>query len=227
MEQVPKGERMDGVRALIVDDHGFTRVLMNTYLDSLNHVVVGHTGTAREAIEIAAHTKPNLAILDLDLGVGPTGIDLAHGLRKLLPSIGLVMLTSYEDPRLLRVKNLELPLGTVYIGKQEVTSGQMLTDAIELAMANTFSDFSGKNQESISRVYKLSDSQIEIMRLVAAGLSNARIAELQYITEAAVGKAVARLIRQLDIVASKNQNQRVLIAQAYYTAIGPVTARRE
>jgi hypothetical protein len=45
-------------------------------------------------------------------------------------------------------------------------------------------------------------------------------------TEAAVGKAVARLIRQLDLRASQDQNQRVLIAQRYFELTGATSARR-
>ena len=72
----------------------------------------------------------------------------------------------------------------------------------------------------------LSDQQIEIMRLVAAGLSNAEIGRRRCMTEAAVGKAVARLIRQLDLRASQDQNQRVLIAQRYFELTGATSARR-
>jgi two-component system nitrate/nitrite response regulator NarL len=223
-----RGVEVEKVRALIVDDHSLTRVLLTSYLETLNAEIVGHVALAREAMELAFSAKPNLAVLDLDLGLGPTGIDLAHGLRRVNPKIAIVMLTSYEDPRLLRVKNLDLPRGAVYLGKKDVTSGQVLADAILLAMANADEPNPGSLETNVvSSVRKLSDSQIEIMRLVAAGLSNARIAEVQYLTESAVGKAIARLIRQLDIAADKHQNQRVLIAQAYYAAIGPGTARRE
>ena len=216
---------MEQIRALVVDDHDLTRVLIATYLESLNADIVGNVGSSREAIQLALSEAPNLAIIDLDLGIGPTGIDLAHGLRKFNKHLAIVILTSYEDPRLLRVKNLDLPAGAVYLGKQDVTSREVLENAIRMAMANMNGSPMETFQFRVSSLEKLSDSQIEVMRLVAAGHSNARIAEIQFLTESAVGKAIARLIRLLGIAANKDQNQRVLIAQAYYAAIGVVKSR--
>jgi DNA-binding NarL/FixJ family response regulator len=73
---------------------------------------------------------------------------------------------------------------------------------------------------------KLSDHQSDIMRLVAAGHSNVEIARRRSLTVPAVEKAVARLIRQLDLQAAPDTNQRVAIAQAYYRLTGAVSARR-
>jgi DNA-binding NarL/FixJ family response regulator len=73
----------------------------------------------------------------------------------------------------------------------------------------------------------LSDKQIEMMRLVASGLSNSEIAKRQWITEAAVEKAISRLCKKLEIVVSKEQNLRVLIAGAYHQYSGSVNVRSD
>jgi DNA-binding NarL/FixJ family response regulator len=57
---------------------------------------------------------------------------------------------------------------------------------------------------------------VEIMRLVASGLTNAQIAQELLMSEKAVEKSIARLIKQLGIATSREYNQRVLIAQEYY-----------
>ena len=57
--------------------------------------------------------------------------------------------------------------------------------------------------------------QVLVMRLVADGLSNAAIAERLDIAEASVEKAVARLIRRLNLPISPDSNPRVLLARAY------------
>ena len=72
----------------------------------------------------------------------------------------------------------------------------------------------------------LSEGQWEILRLVAAGYTNAEIARRRSLTVPAVEKAVARLIKQLDLHASPDTNQRVSIAQAYFRLTGAVSARR-
>ena len=76
------------------------------------------------------------------------------------------------------------------------------------------------------RLQNLTDSQVEVMRLIAAGFSNSEIARRLVIEEASVEKAVMRLIRQLDVKAAREENQRVMIAQAYFALSGTRSVRR-
>lgn len=217
---------MTGITAILVDDDAFTRVLLTKAIESLDHKVLGAFATVREAANFAAAHKPQLAILDLDLGPGPTGIDLAQSLRKADPIIGLILLTSYDDPRLIRAKNLTLPEGTVYLSKKQVESDSVIQMAIASAMLQSTMDELPRPENpepALGKAVKLSDSQIEVMRLVSTGLTNAEIAKQRFLSEAAVGKAITRLVRQLGISATAEQNQRVLIARAYFEAIGRVT----
>ena len=213
---------MTQLTAILVDDDAFTRVLLSRTIEALGHKVLGAFATVREAANFAGKGRPQLAILDLDLGPGPTGIDLAQSLRNHDPLIGLILLTSYDDPRLIRAKNLTLPEGTVYLSKRQVESDSVIQMAIASAMLQSTMDEvpASLTQAADGKAVKLSDSQIEVMRLVSTGLTNAEIAKQRFLTEAAVGKAIARLVRQLGIVASAEQNQRVLIARAYFEAIG-------
>ena len=214
---------MIGVRTILVDDDAFTRVLLVSAIESLGHVSIGAYASASEAAQAAKISKPDLAILDLDLGPGPTGIDLAQNLRQGNRAIAIILLTSYEDPRLIRAKNLTLPEGSVYLSKRQVTSDAVLEMSIETAMSFATLEKPvklGEERKSRSREGRLSDSQIEIMRLIASGLTNAEIAKSRFLSEAAVGKAISRLVRQLGIAATAEQNQRVLIARAYFEAIG-------
>jgi two-component system nitrate/nitrite response regulator NarL len=215
-------------RVLIVDDDDFTRVLLTSTLRGLGCSVVGDCATVTDAMSAAGATKPDLALIDLDLGKGPTGIDLAYGLRKLLPGIGIVMLSSYEEPRLVGQQQRELPFGSMYVVKKTVSDPEILNRAIRMALEpathTAASDFAAGGSRSLE---SLSDAQVEIMRLVAAGYSNAEIARRRSLSEPAVGKAVARLIKQLDLAATKEQNQRVLIAQTYFQLTGAVSTRRD
>ena len=217
---------MTELTAILVDDDAFTRVLLSRTIEALGHKVLGAFATVREAANFAGKGKPQLAILDLDLGPGPTGIDLAQSLRNHDPLIGLILLTSYDDPRLIRAKNLTLPEGTVYLSKRQVESDSVIQMAIASAMLQSTMDEVPADltqAATTGKSVKLSDSQIEVMRLVSTGLTNAEIAKQRFLTEAAVGKAIARLVRQLGIVATAEQNQRVLIARAYFEAIGRTT----
>ncbi|NBO09918.1 MAG: response regulator, partial [Actinobacteria bacterium] len=86
-----------GMKILVLEDDPFTR---STLTGALEHegVEVGlSTGSAREALEFAKKHAIDAALLDLDLGAGPTGIDVAHALRRHLPHLGLVLLSSFAD----------------------------------------------------------------------------------------------------------------------------------
>lgn len=211
------------VRVLIVDDDPFTRTVLRSVIDSPPIEVVDVVGTFALGISSARVLAPDVALIDLDLGEGPTGIDLAHGLRRLLPNIGIVMLSTYVDPRLLGT-GTDLPLGGIYLTKQEVADTAILHNALMSASSKPRGvGFAAIGDE---RIDNLTDSQIEVMRLIAAGFSNAEIARRLVIEEASVEKSVMRLIRQLDVKATHIENQRVMITQAYFALSGTRNVRR-
>lgn len=204
---------MSTQRVLLVDDDDFTRMTLRAVLVSLGYDVIGDAANVIAAMDLARSGRPDLAVIDLDLGEGPTGIDLAHGLRTLLPGIGLVMLSSYADPRFIGRRTRPLPDGTQYLSKQSVGDTRVLDEALHKSLdrVDTASPAEGKS---------LTDAQIEMMRLIAAGYSNAEIAKRMWITEDGVNRAVTRLVKQLGLQVSKEHNTRVLISRAYAELAG-------
>jgi len=205
---------------LVVDDDDFTRTLVATMVEAFGLDVVASASAVTEAMSLAHELQPDLAVVDLDLGEGPTGVDLAHGLRTLNANIALVMLTSYGHPTWMG-QHREPPPGTRYVVKGEVKDRQILADAISSALADPLA-----NDASARRGTPLSESQWEILRLVASGFSNAEIARRRSITDDAVNRAISRLTKQLDIDAGKEGNTRVLLAQAYNRITGSSSERR-
>ena len=218
----------EGTKVLLVDDDPFTRMMLVSTLTNLDYQVVADAPTAPTAMFMARELKPDIAVVDFDLGEGPTGIDLAHGLRRLLPNIGIVMLSTYEEPRLMGANQHALPAGSLYLVKKTVIEPEVLGRALRLCVDPLVRDGTLAFQSgTISSVAsKLTDLQIDIMRMVAAGYSNAEIARRRTLSVPSVEKAVARLIKQLDLQATPAQNQRVMIAQIYYQLTGAVDVRR-
>ena len=89
---------------MVVEDDDFTRSTVVSALQIQGVDVVCETGSVGPAMKLADGLKPDAVILDLDLGAGPTGMDLAIGLRRRYPKLGIVLLTTFEDPRLLHPK---------------------------------------------------------------------------------------------------------------------------
>lgn len=214
------------MRALVVDDDDFTRFLLVQTLQTMDFESVEDASSAAAGIRRAEECSPALATLDLDLGSGPNGIDLAHALRKRFPAIALVMLSSYQDPRLHGAFR-ELPVGTIYLTKRSVSNADFLRGAISTALDAPCAE---RHRVDALRTRtggrSLSDNQVEVMRLVAEGCSNIEIARRRTLTEPAVAKAVARLAKQLDLHAGPAENLRVLIAQAYFDLVGQASVRR-
>lgn len=213
------------MHALVVDDDDFVRFLLVRTLRDLGFATVDDGATASDGVRLAAQRRPDLAVLDLDLGDGPTGIDLAYGLRKAHPALAVIILSSYVDPRLVGA-NREIPDGGVYLSKRDVGDVDVLKRAITEVLDAPRGRRAGAPEATfVGR--KLSDNQVEIMRLVAEGFSNSEIARRRHLTEPAVEKAIARLIKQLDLSPGREDNARVLITRAYYSLIGSTQVRRD
>ena len=105
--------------------------------------------------------------------------------------------------------------------KGSVNDSQVLGDAIVSALADPLAVDARQRNET-----PLSEGQWEILRLVAAGYTNAEIARRRSLTEDAVNKAITRLVRQLDIEVGKDDNARVLLSQAYNRITGRASERR-
>ena len=214
------------LRVLVVDDDSFTRTTLKSTLAALDCKVVAEADAAGAALRMVAKARPDVALLDLDLGEGPTGIDLAHALRRSLPEIGIVMLSAYEEPRLMGAGQQPLPERSLYLVKRTITDAEQLGRALRLSIdPDLIMTMSRVGSDVAGELAALSDQQVEIMRLVAAGFANREIARRREMTEPAVEKAIARLIRHFDLKAGKEQNQRVVIAQLYFQLTGAVSAR--
>ena len=211
-------------RTLVVDDDDFTRFLLTRTLKDLGYGPIHDAPNASDALRLLkAGQVFDVAVLDLDLGRGPHGIDLAHALRKVLPSVAIVLLTSYDDPRLMGTFQ-GLPTGGVSLSKRAVSDESHLKVTLDLVLAHPCLSTNRATAAAPEGV-ALSDNQVEIMRLVAEGFSNAEIGRRQHLTERAVAKAVSRLVRQLGLTVGPDDNVRVLIAQHYFARIGSTHSR--
>ena len=113
---------MKNARLILVEDDSFTRATLGDALALHGYDVRARVGTAFEAIDAQHIHDPQVALLDLDLGVGASGIDIAIALREKNPKIGIVFLTTYKDPRLINSNMPNLPEGEIFLNKLELNS---------------------------------------------------------------------------------------------------------
>ena len=221
-----------GIRIAVVEDDAFTRLTLAESLRAQGLDVVLATDSATEALREVPTLGVHAVFLDLHLGAGPTGIDLAIALRRAQPRLGIVLLTTFDDPRLLSATLPEPPPGTQYVTKRSLGSVEqliaVLRDAVDATRPGGGVSGSGgvggtggaPRAETTSEVSGLSDVQVETLRLVARGLSNAEIARRRDVTESAVEATIGRLARHLGVAPDSAMNQRVHLAQVYFRSLG-------
>lgn len=213
---------MARTRVMVVEDDAFMRSMVISALQMQEMDVVAESQSASFAIKTAGMIRPDIAILDLNLGTGPTGIDLAIALRNVLPRIGIVLLTSYEDPRLHRPNLPQLPAGSVYLKKGDVSKVEVLIKAVNQALSYDVKRGKIVDNEDlrVSSLSQFTDIQIETMRLVAEGLSNSQIAEMRNVSEKSIEQTISRLAAIFDIKSAKEKNLRVQITNYYHKLSG-------
>lgn len=207
------------LRVLVVEDDGLTRSSVASALRLQEMEIIGEAASASEAMRFAHQGNPDVAVLDLDLGAGPNGADIAVALRRLNPAIGIVVLTTYDSPRLLAAQAPDLPARTVFLRKRDVETVGDLVRAIRLSTEQR-----GRGVIATPGMAEnFTDAQLSIMRAVADGLTNAEIARRRDVSERAVEQMMRRIAQRLGLPGDPTAfNQRVQLTRAYLEMTGNV-----
>lgn len=188
------------------------RIALGESLKSLGHDIVFTASGASSFLAQARLNHIEIALLDVHLGSGLTGIDVAHKIREIYPEMGLVFLTSFADPRLVSSANTKLPRGSVYVEKSKIESIQEIKSAIDSSKSEGKKD----TINSGSELGFLTNKQIEVLRLIASGLSNSQIARELSSTTKNIEGVISRIIKGLGLRDIETQNQRVHMARTYF-----------
>ncbi len=207
------------ISVLVVEDESLTRTLVSTILNNSGFQVVGSASTASAAMALYRQHRPQVVLLDIDLGAGPTGLDMANAIMKVNPHVGIVFVSSIDDVRTIRPNLPQAPAHSKYLNKGDVNDVLLLIELIRIAFADAQSGTSKALASFTNGVYKepFTDLQMELMRLVSLGLSNSAIAAERFTTVKSTENAIARLSKKLGLPRDEKSNQRVLIAKHFYT----------
>ena len=121
-------------KVMMVEDDNFTRSTIKAALIAKGLNIIFDTPFVKEAVEFTKKNHPDIAVLDYNLGPGPNGIDLANQLKRIHPGISIVLLTAFLDPTQLKERIAQLPPGSRYLIKHNVSDIQVLIDEIQLAI---------------------------------------------------------------------------------------------
>lgn len=194
----------------LVEDNSLLRLAVSSALEKENFEIVFSVATALDAISQIDKNDIDVLVVDLHLGETINGIDVSLLWQKANPEVGVVYLTSYEDPRLVNGgKSQVLANNSVYVTKDSISDIGQLVGAIRSALQGDFSERPALTGD----LAKLTDVQLETLSLLALGHSNKEIARVRGINEDSVAISLNRISKVLGLPAQMNRNQRVHLAR--------------
>jgi DNA-binding NarL/FixJ family response regulator len=185
---------------LLVDDHPVVRSGLRAVLDSADTVqVIGEAATGEEALTLAAHLHPDVVLCDLRLGDGIDGIQTTAALRALEPAPAVLILTTFD-------RDAEI-LGAIEAGAagyllKEVAPEAIIDGIRRAAIGDTVlaPDLASRVLRGMrSPLPKLTDREIDVLRLLATGSANKEIARALFVTEATVKSHLVHIFSKLGV----------------------------
>lgn len=201
-------------RVLIVDDEPMIRLLLEEHLASAGF----ETKTAADALEAkraVAKFDPDVLIVDLDLGDGPSGIELITMISKVNPALGFVLLTNYSPTAL----ELTSAKHLVYLNKRDVEDVRRVVDAIDEVLGSTESG-NPAPAERAEPLAGLTKNQLELLGMIAQGLTNDEIARRRGVTTRSVEQGVYRVYKALGLSRDGTVSMRTSAARIYSSHFG-------
>ncbi|MFW6721173.1 response regulator [Streptomyces sp. MAR4 CNY-716] len=188
------------VRVLLCDDHAVVRAGLLALLSSAPDIdVVGEAGTGGEALAAAAKLKPDIVLMDLQLGPGMDGVTATRRIVAELPETRVLVLTTYDtDADITRAVGAG---ATGYLLKAE--RPEELFSAIHAA-AEGRTVLSPPVADRVMAQLRtprpaLTDRERDILAQLARGSSNREIARALFISEATVKTHLGRIYDKLGV----------------------------
>ncbi|HVM40254.1 MAG TPA: response regulator transcription factor [Acidimicrobiia bacterium] len=198
------------IRVLVADDHALFRRGLNMILESEGGIqVIAEAEDGQEAVNKALDLAPDVVLMDVRMP-RLSGIEAASRIREGVPSCKILMLTvSDEEEDLYEAVKAgangyllkEISIEEVADAIRAVTQGQsLISPSMASKLLEEFNTLSKQaDDRSSPHAPRLTDRELEVLQLVAQGLSNKRIAEKLYISENTVKNHVRNMLEKLHV----------------------------
>jgi NarL family two-component system response regulator LiaR len=194
------------ITILIVDDHEVVRKGVRAYLETLPEFnVVGEAASGEEAITLVKDQVPDVVLLDLIMP-GMDGVETTRRVKAISPRTQVVVLTSYhEDIHIfpaLKAGAISYILKDMKMDKLVDTLHRAVDGEVTLhprVAARVLQNLRGEDGETSQLFTDLTDRELEVLKLIANGLSNNQIAETLVISENTVKGHVSNILSKLHL----------------------------
>ena len=190
--------RNEKIRVLIVDDHIIARNGVRLMLSTADDIeVVGEAETADAAMRLVQTERLDVALLDIALP-DKSGLELLKAIRAARPGLAVLMLSMYAE-QVYAVRALKLgaaryqtkntPAGTIADAvRKAAAGGHHVSSTLTEKLASMISRGSEEAHET------LSDRELEVLKLLAAGESLVRIADMLHLSPSTVTTYRSRIL---------------------------------
>ncbi len=194
------------ITILIVDDHAVVRQGVRAYLETQSDLlVVGEAASGAEAIRAAGEHVPDVVLMDL---VMPEmdGVDATAHIRRASPRTQVIVLTSFHEDKHIfpAIKAGALSYLLKDIGPAELAEAVRAAARGEAVIhprvaARLVGELRGDRSQMFNPFIELSEREMEVLLLIAEGLSNAKIAERLVLSEKTVKGHVSNILGKLHL----------------------------
>ncbi len=198
---------IDPVTVMIVDDHEMVRRGACSYLEAQPDItVVAQAGTGEEAVRLAQEFIPDVVLMDLVMP-GMDGVEATRRVKSVSPRTQIIILTSFHQDEYIFPA---LQAGAISFLLKDVKAADLL-DAIRRAARGeatlhpkiamrVIKTFRSLDPEEASPFMMLTEREMEVLKLIAKGYSNDKIAEQLVISVGTVKGHVSNILSKLHLV---------------------------
>ena len=192
------------IRVVIADDQALIRAGLRLVVQAETDVeVVGEAADGEELLAVVQHTEPDVALVDIRMP-RLDGLAAARRIRRDRPEVKIVALTTFDDDVTVR-QALDLgvhgfvlkvsPPERLVAAIRSAVAGDVLVDPV---VTRHLLDAAAGRHKATS-VEGLTPREVDVLGLLARGLSNAEIAQRLVVGETTVKTHVARLLSKLGL----------------------------
>lgn len=219
---------MSRLRVVLADDHYLVREGIRRLLSDGSDVeVVADAASAPELVAQVRRHHPAAVLSDVRMppGHGMDGIESALLIRREMPGTGVVILSQHADASYARALFASGTDGLAYLLKERVGDRAELVRALSaVAAGGSVVDprvvdmlLAAQRREQDAPLRDLTDRELDVLRGMAAGRTNAAVAASLSVSESAVSKHIASIFTKLDLVEDRSVDRRVAAVLAYVT----------